>query len=218
MTVINLDLTLLSQLLKYNLDCSRREDRKVTITSQEELMHLKDKNNVSHLIVKGNIKLNPWLGWYSRLRTLEIYNNEVDKQLNRITLPCCKKLICKWNILLQTLPNIPNCEDIICSRNSLTILPKLDKCITLDCYGNRITSLPDLPNCKDLCCSSNSITELPQLSECVTLNCSCNNLTEISIDLSKCETLYCSYNELTSISDLPKCIKLCCENNNLNGV
>ena len=117
-------------------------------------------------------------------------------------------------INLTYLPDLPNCQKLVCWGNQLTTLPDLPKCRELWCSSNRLTSLPDLPNCQILHCRSNRLTSLPVLPNCQRLDCDRNRLTTLP-DLPSCRGLYCSDNHLASLPNLHNCRVLFCYNNPL---
>jgi Leucine-rich repeat (LRR) protein len=77
---------------------------------------------------------------------------------------------------LVSLPDLPNCSQLNCDHNQLTIIPELPKGEILTCSFNRLTALPFLINCTTLVCGDNMLTSLPYLPKCSNLICSNNHL------------------------------------------
>ena len=110
--------------------------------------------------------------------------------------------------------NFQNLQELNCSNNKLTQLPKnmnFPNLLNLKCSNNKLRQLPknmNLPNLKVLNCWYNQLTQLPEnmnLPNLQTLYCSNNKLTQLpeNMNLPNLQELYCINNQLTS---LPLCI------------
>jgi hypothetical protein len=128
-------------------------------------------------------------------------------------LPNCTYLNCSFN-QLKSLSELPNCTDLNCSDNQLESLPELPRCTRLYCYFNQLISLPELPNCKYLYCYANELPSLPELPNCTDLDCSYNELASLP-ELLNCTDLDCHSNQLESLPELPNCTHLYCIDNQL---
>jgi len=93
-------------------------------------------------------------------------------------------------------------EQLICTSNKLTSLPKLPSSLrTLNCSFNELAMLPELPSgLVTLNCSFNKLASLPELSSCLlVLDCSDNKLTSLPELPASLRRLHCESNQLTSI-------------------
>ncbi len=64
---------------------------------------------------------------------------------------------------ISSLPDLPNCRFLNCSKNALTSLPRLDACEVIDCSNNELQEIRLLPSCKVLSCYSNPLVSLSPL-------------------------------------------------------
>lgn len=109
---------------------------------------------------------------------------------------------------------LPNCIELFCNNNNITILPSLPICKGLDCSSNKLQYLPELPKCEKILCHDNNLKTLPKLHNCIQLSVTNNNLESIH-SLPNCEWLECNGNKIKELPLLPKCKDLDCSNNNL---
>lgn len=127
------------------------------------------------------------------------------------TLPHCRQLHCN-HIPLRALPKLPRCLDLNCSGCiHLRELPALPLCQELDCHNcPHLRVLPELPLCKMLDCRfCTNMRSLPQLPSCERLECSLCIFLRFLPPLPLCKELNCACcTALIALPALPKCEKV----------
>ena len=88
-----------------------------------------------------------------------------EKWIDSELLASIVSLDCHGDSLFKfsSLPDLPNCRFLDCSKNALTSLPRLDVCEIIYCGHNRFQEIRLLPSCKLLVCYSNPLVSIPPL-------------------------------------------------------
>ena len=170
-----------------------------------------------------------------------IYGNILDTAcssvLNATSINCSTANISD----LTGIQYFKNLNQLTCTDNQLTNLPKLPSLLTyLDCTGNQLSILPDsLPStlstlkCSHnqlirlpdslpgilsfLDCSQNHLDSIPKLPNSLKfLSCAYNSMLTLPMLPDSLTSLYCNGNQLTSLQTLPNSLTIIdCSNNRL---
>lgn len=120
---------------------------------------------------------------------------------------------------IESIPDLLNCTELVCKNCSLMELyAQLPKCNKLECSNNSIVGISSLPNCTYFECQNNDLGSLPELENCKYINCSNNKILSVAKKYDNCEVFICNNNRLKKLpKKLPNCIRLECYNNNFGS-
>lgn len=133
----------------------------------------------------------------------EYYIKEKDEWIvnfNRVEILYCN------NLSLKSLPNLPNCRELYCSRNRIIDIGFVPKCEILECHKNRIQRLHNMNNCIKLICNKNPLIELGRLPKCVDLYCD-DTLLRALPDLPCCKNISLKNTQILYYPYVPKISK-----------
>lgn len=161
--------------------------------------------NIKHLfIADNNLKQIPDLTFLSKLETLEISHNNIQKM--GTLPPSLIELVCSHNVL-STIDsnNLTKLKRLDCSYNKITKLSDtIAKSIEiLVCNNNMLNYIPSSGQLRKVICSDNQITELGDYPNLTYLDCKNNNLSKLN-NYENIIDLICSNNTIDSLPELPR--------------